>query len=236
MRSQRNPARNQAVNRLRNSPSLTVALNWGMESSFFNALVNSFDKFYMFRGENSGYSGSKIDGEPRAGGSLDLPMIFQLAVDKRRIQNQLGAVVTDLRTAASFHLPLRRLGGLPTASVSIKLKLLLFLAETGANTPETMFPNSLSETFSSGSPTVRPQIGVARLKLSTRWLARNSPSREQPPRLISRFDSYSVCGISTPCPRCSNLCGDFPCWHATGFALIPAMVLPEWTTESKMDL
>ena len=43
----------------KNSPSLAVALNWGMGSSSLNADVNAFERLQIVRARNSSYAGSK---------------------------------------------------------------------------------------------------------------------------------------------------------------------------------
>ena len=71
---------------------------------------------------------------------------FQLAVDERRVEDQLRRVVGDLRLSPRLNLALQRLE-VPLnpvhadRDVSTRLKLLVCLARTGVNTPETMFPN-----------------------------------------------------------------------------------------------
>jgi hypothetical protein len=56
---EQNLFRNYAVNWLRNSPSLAVALKCGIGSSFLKALVKAFDKLHTVLVENSGHSGLK---------------------------------------------------------------------------------------------------------------------------------------------------------------------------------
>jgi hypothetical protein len=57
----------QADRRVRNSPSLAVALNCGMGSSFSNALVNAFDKLHIVRDETPGTPARSTAGALRAG-------------------------------------------------------------------------------------------------------------------------------------------------------------------------
>ncbi len=53
-------SQNDCENRIsRNSPSLAVALNWGMGSSSLNAEVNAFERLQMVLDLNSSYFGSK---------------------------------------------------------------------------------------------------------------------------------------------------------------------------------
>src|SRR5215469_11896459 len=57
--------------KLRNSPSLAVALNWGIGSSFLKALVKAFDKLHIVLAANSGCSGASItDGRRPEGASV----------------------------------------------------------------------------------------------------------------------------------------------------------------------
>jgi hypothetical protein len=62
-----------AGNWFRNSPSLAVALNCGIGSSFLKALVNALDKLPIVRPENSSYYGSKYS--PRGKKALDFRLI-----------------------------------------------------------------------------------------------------------------------------------------------------------------
>jgi hypothetical protein len=85
--------------------------------------------------------------------SMDLgqqaPGRVQLAIDECGVQDQPCGIVGELRFPPQFNLALQGLEirwilSTPTESVSIKLKLLVCLARTGANTPVTMFPNPWS--------------------------------------------------------------------------------------------
>jgi hypothetical protein len=70
----------------------------------------------------------------------------QLALDESRVQDQFCLGVGELRLLPGFDLALHRLkvslnAATPTARVSIRLKLLLYLARTGVNVPETISLN-----------------------------------------------------------------------------------------------
>lgn len=45
-----------------------------------------------------------------------------------------------------------------------------------------------------------------------------------------------ICGVHNNREAGNTNLGGFVCSHGTGFALIPAMVLQKWSTESKMAL
>jgi hypothetical protein len=74
-----------------------------------------------------------------------------LAIHKRRVEDQLRLGVSDLGLAPRLDLALHRLK-VPLDSIhanrqrvdQIELKLLLCLASTGVNAPETMLPSSSS--------------------------------------------------------------------------------------------
>jgi hypothetical protein len=139
---ERNPLRNYAVSWLRNSPSLAVALNFGMGSSFLNALVNAFAKLHMVRAENSGYSGSKnkrCTSARRLRGASNSPSTNA----SYRISFARSSVICEPRhcsTCRCIGSEFLWIRSTPTASVSIRLKLLLCLAKTGVNTHGTMLP------------------------------------------------------------------------------------------------
>jgi hypothetical protein len=104
--TQNGPNLDYAGNCAREPPSLAVAVNCGMGSSFLKALVNAFERLHMVLAENSGYCGSKyqlVDLGEQASWS------FQLAVDERRVVDQLRRVSGDLRLPPQFNLALHRL-------------------------------------------------------------------------------------------------------------------------------
>ena len=68
-----------------------------------NALVKALDKLHIVRPENSSYCGLKVQ-------PVDLgqqaPGRIQLAIDERRIKDQLGPLIGDLRLPPVFNLAL----------------------------------------------------------------------------------------------------------------------------------
>jgi hypothetical protein len=81
---------------------LAGALNCGTGSSFLNALVNTFDKLHIVRGENSGYSGSKYSKQWQwTYGQQQQPLRgLELAVHKGRVENQLRLRIADSASGA----------------------------------------------------------------------------------------------------------------------------------------
>lgn len=70
-----------------------------------NALVNAFERLHMVRGEKSGYSGSKVQAMYLRQQTAER---FELTVNESRIEDQLGAIIGDLRLSQAFNLALHR--------------------------------------------------------------------------------------------------------------------------------
>src|SRR5579859_7716520 len=123
----------------RKAPSLAVALNCGTGSSFLNALVKAFDKLHIVLAENSGYCGSKYSrwtSGSRVLGASNLPSTNA----EYKISLAVSSVICVFLHNSTWRCKgskFRWILSTPTESVSIKLKLLVCLARTGVNTPQT---------------------------------------------------------------------------------------------------
>jgi hypothetical protein len=84
---------NQVGSCARKPPSLAVALNCGTGSSFLKALVKAFDKLPHRPGRE--FRILRLEVEPVDLGQKALGSL-QLAIDERRVEDQLRGVIGDL--------------------------------------------------------------------------------------------------------------------------------------------